>query len=152
MNVQLDSLLNLPNITVETCSNLEDPICLQLQVLTSGIHCPHCGSYTEELHQNRPILVRDLPTFGKAVYLQVPRRQFYCSACQRYVTEILDFIDWKRRHTQRYEAAIYQRIQTSSIEQVSREEGLSVEEVKGIFDHVNEQRKKRLAGDKTSKH
>lgn len=35
--------------------------------------------YTEDLHQNRPILIRDLPVFGKVVYLKIPRRQFYCS-------------------------------------------------------------------------
>lgn len=152
MNFQLDTLLNLPGITVETCSHLEDHICLKLQALSSGINCPHCQKYTEELHQDRPILVRDLPTFGKAVYLQIPRRQFYCSGCQRYVTEDFGFIDWKRRHTQRYEATIYQRIQTSSVEQVSREERLSAEEIKGIFDHVHSQKKKRLAGDKTPQH
>lgn len=53
-------------------------------------------------------------------------------------------MDWKRHHTQRYEEHIYQRIKVSSIEQVSREEGLGVEEIKGMFDHVNAQRKKKL--------
>ncbi|PSB60738.1 hypothetical protein C7B79_24670 [Chroococcidiopsis cubana CCALA 043] len=31
------------------------------------------------MHQNRPMLVRDLPSFGRVVYLKVPRRQFYCT-------------------------------------------------------------------------
>ncbi len=44
----------------------------------------------------------------------------------------------------RYENAIYQRIQTTSIEQVSREEELSWDQVQGIFNHKFEPEKKRL--------
>ena len=69
------------------------------------------------------------------VYLKIPRRQFYCKACQRYRTERLEFIDWERRHTQRYEKHVYQQVKSSCIAQVSREEKLSESEIKGIFDH-----------------
>ncbi|NEO82596.1 transposase family protein [Moorena sp. SIO4G3] len=48
----------------------------------------------------------------------------------------MNFIDWKRRHTCRYEEDIYQRVQQSSMEQIGREEGVSYDEVKGIFDHI----------------
>ncbi len=103
------------------------------------------------------MLIRDLPVFGRVVYLKVPRRQFYCSNCQRYFTERLEFADWERRYTQRYEEYIYQRIKSSNIEQVSREEGLSFEKVQGIFNHQNAQKKtddwgevKRLSIDEVS--
>lgn len=78
MSFHLDYLLDLTGITVETCSYVENHVCLQLRILSESITCLHCGHYTDEMHQNRPILVRDLPTFGRAVYLRVPRRQFYC--------------------------------------------------------------------------
>ena len=151
MSFHLDYLLDLPNVTVETCTCIDNQFTLQLRILMTGIHCPHCQQFTEELHQNRPILVRDLSTFGKVVYLKVPRRQFYCCNCQRYATEVLPWLDWKRHHTTRYEEQIYQRVKVTSIEQVSREEALSREEIKGIFDHVYNQRKKHLGfGKKTS--
>jgi transposase len=79
-----------------------------------------------------------------SVYLQVPRRQFYCPNCQRYITERLEFIDTKRRHTQRYEQNIYARVQQSSISQIGREEELSYDEVKGIFTQVNFSQKKTV--------
>ena len=150
MSFHLDYLLDLPNVTVETCTCIDNQFTLQLRIITTGIPCPHCQQSTEELHQNRPILVRDLSTFGKAVYLKVPRRQFYCGHSQRYATEVLPWLDWKRHHTARYEEQIYQRVKVTSIEQVSREEALSREEIKGIFDHVHGQRKKHLGfGKKT---
>ena len=78
------------------------------------------------------------------MYLEVPRRQFYCPSCQRYITENLEFIDKKRRHTQRYEQNIYARVQQSSMSQIGREEKLSYHEIKGIFTHVNSRKKKLL--------
>ena len=65
----------------------------------SGINCPYCQKETKELHQVRSFLVRDLPAFGQPVYLKVPRRQFYCRYCQKYITEELDYIDPKRKET-----------------------------------------------------
>jgi transposase len=139
----LNSLLKLPGVTVEGHTQVEGYICLHLKIQRQEIICPHCTKLTKELHQVRPILVRDLPTFGQAVYLRVPRRQFYCRHCQKYVTEKLDFILWRRRFTQRYESYIYQRVLQSNIEQVSREEDLTYDEVEGIFNFVSNQQKKK---------
>jgi len=78
------------------------------------------------------------------VYLQVPRRQFYCPTCQRYSTEKLEFLDKKRRHTQRYEPNIYARVHKSSLSQIGREEGLSYDEIKSIFTFVHYSQKKTV--------
>ncbi len=88
----LDSILKLPEVTVECHTQVEGYICLHLKIQRQEIACPHCTKLTQELHQVRPILVRDLPTFGQAVCLRVPRRQFYYRHCHKYVTEKLDFI------------------------------------------------------------
>lgn len=146
MDLHLDTLLHLPYATVETCSYIEGNVCLQIKLLNHGIACPNCDIYTEELHQVRSVLVRDLPVFGQQVYLKIPRRQFYCKACQHYRTERLEFMDWSRRHTRRYEAHIYQQVKNSSIEQVSREEKLSHGEIKGIFEHQIQGLKKKSGG------
>ena len=142
MSFHLDYLLALPGVRVETCTQVEGKIFLALSILSEGIVCHYCNNPTEKLHQNRPILVRDLSVFGRPVYLKIPRRQFYCPICQRYPTEKLDFLDVKRRHTQRYEQDIYERVKQSSMEQIGREEGLSYDEIKGIFEQVNTSKKK----------
>lgn len=141
MDFHLDTLLNLPNITVESCSYQPEEVNLNLQFLIEKSDCPYCHNPSEELHQKRPMLMRDLAIFGKIVYLHIPRRQFYCSGCQRYFTERLTFADWERRYTQRYEDYVYQRVQSTSIEQVSREEKLSWDQVQGIFKHKFSQKK-----------
>ena len=142
MDFHLDTLLNLPDTTVESCIYQDKEAYLELRFLNEKSSCPHCYNQSDELHQNRPVLIRELPVFGKAIHLRVPRRQFYCEHCQRYFTERLSFIDGERRYTQRYANYIYQ-IQTTSIEQVSREEELSWAQVQGIFKHRFTQEKKQ---------
>lgn len=139
----LTELLNFPESSVVSWISIEDSICLHIQLNNSDINCPHCQSIITELNQNRPILIRDLSVFGRAVYLRVPRRQFYCCKCQRYSTENLEWLDWKRRHTQRYEANIFERIKSTSIERVAQEEGLSFDEIEGIFKHVSKSKVKK---------
>ncbi|MEG4015512.1 MULTISPECIES: transposase family protein [unclassified Microcoleus] len=78
MSFHLDYLLALPRVRVETCTQVEGKIFLGLSILSEGIVCHHCNNPTKKLHQNRPILVRDLSVFGRPVYLKIPRRQFYC--------------------------------------------------------------------------
>jgi transposase len=114
MKSALDSLISLPGVTVEGRSQVEGFICFHLRILAKEIDCVHCGENTQELHQIRPILVRDLPAFGQPVYLRVPRRQFYCRSCQKYVTERVDFLNWRHQYTKRYEENIYQRVLHSS--------------------------------------
>lgn len=84
MKSLLDSLLNLPEITVEGLVQVECYACLQVKSLKVSLNCPYCEKPTQELHQVRSLLVRDLPIFGKPVYLRVPRRRFYCRQCQKY--------------------------------------------------------------------
>lgn len=142
MSNQLTFLLGLPNVSVNGISSLKGDGCLHLLLTNVGINCPHCQQYITEMHQNRPITVRDLPCFGKITFLLVPRRQFYCPHCQRYSTERLDWLDWQRRHTQRYETQIFARVLSSSIAQVAVEEDLSFDEVEGIFNHLGRQQVK----------
>ena len=141
MDIHLDTLLNLPNVTVESCTRQDNDVSLKLRLLNEQASCPHCSKLSSELHQNRPILMRDLSIFGQATYLKIPRRQFYCSPCQRYFTESLTFLDEGRQYTRRYEEYIYQQVQLSSIQQVSRVEGLSFDRIEGIFKHQYAQKK-----------
>ena len=69
MDFHLDILLNLPNVTVFTCYQKEGFNILQLSLLNDKIKCNYCDNYREDIHQERPILVRDLSICGQEVYL-----------------------------------------------------------------------------------
>jgi len=145
MNTELTNLLDLQGVQVESKDISQEAIFFNLTISAKGTYCLY-SHYTEELHQVRPILVRDLEAFGKPVYLNLPRRQFYCRICQRYFTEHLNFIDYRRKYTQRYEVSIYSQVNNSSMELVSQKEKLNIEQVKNIVNHVrHKQQAKSIA-------
>ena len=118
MDFHLDGLLNLPHITIERCIKNDRKTILKVCFLTDYATCPHCQKSTDELHQIRTILIRDLPISGQLIELEIPRRQYYCKNCQKYFTEQLCFVDVGRRYTQRYEEYIYHRVQVTTVSQV----------------------------------
>ena len=110
--------------------------------MNEGIHCPHCQSYTDTIHQTRPILVRDLSIFGQPVRLHLPRRQFYCQKCKKFPTEPLEFLEKGRNYTRRYEEFIYEKVKDLTVEQVSRNEQLNPAQVEKIFQRIAAQKKR----------
>lgn len=142
MDFHLNGLLNLPDITIERCIKNDTKTILKVNFLTAYATCPHCQKSTDELHQIRPILIRDLSISGQLIELEIPRRQYYCKNCQKYFTQQLCFVDEGRRYTQRYEEYIYHRVQVTTVEQVKREEELSWDQIQGIFNHKRSQVKK----------
>jgi transposase len=144
MDLHLDTLLHLPYVTVESCIRQSHEVYLTLRFLNEDATCSTCGMLSTDCHQVRPTLIRDLSVFGQYTYLKIPRRQFYCRKCQKHFTEVLSFLEERRQYTKRYEEFIYQQVQASSIEQVSRVEGLTFERVQGIFQHQYSQKKREL--------
>ncbi len=73
------------------------------------IECPNCHQTLDRINQTEYNLVRDLSILGNRVYLEVPRRQFHCQKCQKYISERLSFMRLRQHHTIRYESMIYER-------------------------------------------
>ena len=142
MDFHLDTLLNLPNVTVFTATQVEGFTVLKLELINEGINCPNCQSYTDTIHQTRPILVRDLSICGHPVQLHLPRRQFHCSHCKKFPSEPLDFLDKGRNYTRRYENYVYEKVKELTVEKVSRNEHLSTLQVEKIFQRIAAQKKK----------
>jgi transposase len=140
MDFHLDRLLNFPNVTIEKCISSDDTIELTLRNLNESIVCPHCGEEIDEIHQERPISVRDLSVFGKLTQLNLKRRQFYCQDCQRYSTEEIDYIDFDRHTTIRYQEYIYERVKVSTVSQVAKEEKSTYDRIQSIFREVHQRR------------
>lgn len=143
MDIYLDRLLNLPNTTIENFKEIDDFLYFQVALFNEDTTCQHCHNKVTEIHQITYSLIKDLSVFGRKVYLRIPRREFYCKNCHRYTTERLEFMDWKHRHTKRYEEYIYERVKQSTVEQVSREEELGRDEIQRMFNYVGEVKRER---------
>jgi transposase len=142
MDFHLDNLLNLPNVIADSYSSTLDAVVINIQLVNAGINCPSCHQYICQLHQNRPILVRDLSVFGRIVYLKVPRRQFYCYNCKKLPTESFSWLNKQQRQTNRYQEYIYEKVKELTVKQVSENEKMSEDAVQDIFHKVASSKKK----------
>ena len=99
MDFHLDGLLNLPDITIERCIKNDTKTILKVSFLTDYATCPHCQQSRDELHQIRPILIRDLPISGQLIELEPTFRRcgsdfFICCEnleAKRFWAEIMQF-------------------------------------------------------------
>jgi transposase len=81
------------------------------------------------------------------VFLKVNRRQFKCRTCHKPFSETLDFIDNRRKQTNRFAEAIVQQVLHSDIHNVAVQNDLTDEEVWSMVQYIS---KKKLQIDLTS--
>ena len=85
----LENLVDLPKVKIRNVIQEGTEAFLILSCQEEKVKCNYCGRLTDELHQTKNLLIRDLPISGQTVYLQVPRRKFYCKKCQRFFTALV---------------------------------------------------------------
>jgi transposase len=73
--------------------------------------------------------------------MALQRRQFICPHCHKYPSEPLIWLEKGRNYTKRYEEYIDERVKELTVEQVSRTEQLSAEQVQNIFSRQGSQKK-----------
>ena len=145
-----EELLNIKGVTVNSYRIEQETIYFKLGYFKESCECPHCSHITDKINQIRDLHIRDMPILGKATILTIGRRQFYCQYCQKYFTEPLDVIDFPRHITERYKNYIFERVKVSSITQIAREESLTYDQVKGIFEERYTSKKSILNLEKLS--
>lgn len=143
MWINLDELLGLPKVTVVNYQEIDGILFLKLEMKNEEMECPNCHEKLEDINQIEYNLVRDLSILEKKVYLEVPRRQFHCKKCQKYITERLDFMRLRKHYTSRYEERIYEQIKKKNVEEVSQEEGISWGTLESIFEEYAKQAEKK---------
>jgi transposase len=97
---------------------------------------PLCNQSSHHLHQNYRYLVRDLPIGNKEVMLRVNRRRFKCKNCHKPFNESLEFVEKKRKFTNRYAQSITEQVVHSDINNVAKNNKLTEEKVWSMVKNV----------------
>ncbi|MFN5513663.1 MAG: helix-turn-helix domain-containing protein [Cyanobacteriota bacterium] len=134
----LTELLNLADIEVEDYSIELGHIVLHVEAFSYESTYPHCGTVSKNVHQNHFHPVRDLPVMNRPVTLMVNLRQFKCHVCGKPFSEALDFIDKRRRFTNRFENQVVWSLINSDISNTAKMFDLSNDEVFSILKHVGD--------------
>ena len=128
----MTKMLNLPGVIVEDSLETEETIILSVRVKNQTSVCPRCGQTSHRLHQNKTHLVKDLPISNREVILKVNRRQFKCKVCKKPFSEILSFVENRKRFTQRYAKNITEQVINSDINNVAINNNLTAEQVESM--------------------
>jgi len=131
---ELADILDLPAVRLTSYRKEQDRIEIILELEANSAVCPECDVRTTHKHSQKSILVRDLPCFGRQVYLQLPRRRFKCNHCGKPFTERLTFVDFGTSFTKRYENYIYDQCSERSFTAVEKQEDISDTVIAKIYE------------------
>jgi transposase len=144
----LTELLNLPNVKVVHYQLVgQNRINLFVESTLPMALCPTCQQASTSLHdQGEPQMLRDLSIWDRRCWLRLIPRRFKCAACQNTFVERLAWREPERDYSLRYEQQIFQRARQEPLTQVAKDEGLSEEAVRGIFERWAKKRSPKGAG------
>jgi transposase len=95
--------------------------------------CPRCGQVSAAVHDREARCVRHLDVWGKVTLVHFPARRFDCDRCRRPFTEVLPWIEGKRRQTRAFEVHVYQCCRKADQATVAVAQRLHPATVKDIF-------------------
>lgn len=135
----LTELLGLPGMQVERYAVRKQAEQEYLHLFCKHDHevafCPRCGQIMIGGYDSKERSVRHTAVWGKQTILHFEQRRFECKRCGKPFTELLDWIDPKRRQTGTFEHYIYECIRKKKMSrrQVALQEGLHEKTVLDIF-------------------
>jgi len=133
MKIDIEQLLNLPLLKVTEVDFGTQKIEIHCESRSPIGICPNCLEACGGATKYYKRTVRDMPVFGKKVYLLLQCRQFHCIPCKRYFSERFDFVDANQTLTKRLELYLYEMCKDISVNQVSLKEDLCWETVQAIY-------------------
>ena len=136
----LEQILKLANVKVKEYHQLDEETCLfEVELQSRKAVCPHCGTESKNLHQNRWHLVKDLPVAGQKTYLKVNRRQWKCKQCNRPFSEEIEWLKKRRRYTSRLAESILRQLAKSNIKTVCEINGVTPAEVERMLKDIEKE-------------
>lgn len=132
-----EKLLGLQDIEIEKVEEFDNSIHIYCQLIRKPHKCPCCNKITNTVHDYREQVIKDIPAFGKHLFIHLKKRRYRCSCGKRFA-EGNSFLPRYYRMTNRLSAYIIDKLRYEvSFSSVAKEVNLSVSTVIRIFDLVS---------------
>ena len=132
-----EKLIGLQDIEIENIEESNENINIYCHLKRKPNKCPCCAGQTSKIHDYRTQVIKDIPAFGKNVFIHIKKRRYRC-ACGKRFDEENSFLPSYHRITNRLVAYVINRLTSEvSFTAVSKEVNLSVSTVIRIFDLVS---------------
>ena len=136
-NYFTEKLLGLQGVLIENIEEIDDTIHIYCKLERKIHKCPVCGNHTDKIHDYREQIIKDIPAFGKFVFIHLKKRRYSCSCGKRFC-EKNSFLPRFHRMTNRLVVYVIDRLRCeASFTSVAKEVNLSLPTVIRIFDLVS---------------
>lgn len=132
-----EKLLGLQGVIVKNIDFDEKNINIFCSIKRKPHKCPCCGAETDKVHDYREQIIKDIPAFGKDVYVILSKRRYRCSCGKRFAEKV-SFLPKYHRMTGRLALYVVDELRSAcSFTSVAQRVNLSVSTVIRIFDYVS---------------
>lgn len=129
------NFLNLPGLDVVDFKEIEAEYHVRATPRVISRMCPHCGcSHETVAHARRTLVIRDIPSHGKAVvvHLDVPRLK--CRPCKQTFTASVPEVDTGREMIERLAKWIGRQSIEYPYAEIAKQVKVDEKTVRNIFD------------------
>ena len=128
----ITQMVDLPGYQVVKAVVKSESIDLWLEPEERFYTCGYCGQRHFALHSKWEVTIRDLPAFGKKVYLHLSQWRVECSCRQKPVKAELGIVAEGHRVSKRLARQVHQDCGHTAVKHVAEYYGLGWEQVKRI--------------------
>ncbi len=100
-NNDVNNLLGLENFILEKVIRENNNLIIVGYIKRKEHTCPRCYSKTREVKDIRVQLIKDIPAFGKNVFIKLKKQRYICRNCNKSFLEENSFLQKYQRSTSR---------------------------------------------------
>ena len=132
-----EKLTGLQGLSIEKVEENHNTIHIHCKLERKKHKCPCCGKLTNTIHDYREQVIKDIPAFGKYVFIHIKKRRYRCTCGKRFA-EKNKFLPRYHRMTNRLSAYIIDKLRDAvTYTSVAREMNLSVNTIIRVFSVVD---------------
>ena len=106
--LELKKLIGLENFIIEEIIEQEDTLIFVGYLERKNHICPRCNSTTREVKDIRIQLIKDIPAFGKNIFIKLKKQRYICRKCSKSFYEENNFLQKYQRNTNRVLEKIFE--------------------------------------------
>jgi len=94
-------LLGIKDVIVKDIIEFNTEIHISFTLKRRPHTCPYCGCITEQIHDYRESILKDIPIGGKKTFLHYRKRRYHCPSCHKHFYETFHLLPKHCRITTR---------------------------------------------------
>jgi transposase len=114
MQDHVSRLVGLEGFEVKRVIEEGDQLHLEVELVAGAGCCPHCGRASLDVKERPVVRVRDLPIFGRVIYLRWRKRRYRCAGCERSFTEQHPELPARQQVTRRFRRHLLERTRSGA--------------------------------------